>query len=81
MYVYFSDPRRGHFGKVTTGATLCEAASNVLDWARMLTGRDRPGPDTVLDMTLVSDDRKWRVSVYRVIEWCSRRDLGGSGNS
>jgi hypothetical protein len=69
--VYFDSPR-GQFGHVTAGSSVMEAASNALCWfAGPHRHGPRPGPDTLLEVTLVADKRRWPVRAGRVLEWCS----------
>ena len=72
-FVYFDSPR-GTFGNVTAGNTLMEAASHALDWVTEPHWKGpRPLPSTVLDISLVGDERRWRVRAQRVIEWREHR--------
>ena len=72
--VYFTHPTRGVFGHVTAGKTLFEIASEALDWfADPHWKGPRPGPDTLLEITLVGDHRRWLVRVGRVMEWRGNR--------
>jgi len=71
--VYFHSPR-GRFGHVTASDSLFEAASNALDWfADPHWHGPRPAPSTVLEITLVGDQRRWRVPARRVMEWRARQ--------
>jgi hypothetical protein len=67
--VYFDSPR-GQFGHVTAGRSLLEAASHALDWfSDPHWHGPRPSPSTVLEITLVGDERRWLVPARRVMDW------------
>jgi hypothetical protein len=73
--VYFDSPR-GKFGHVTAGRSLFEAAANVLDWfSDPHWHGPRPSPSTVLEITLVGDERRWLVAARRVMEWRAQETL------
>jgi hypothetical protein len=66
--VYFTHPQRGQFGPVTAGSSVMETAANALGWFTDPHWRGpRPGPDTVLDVSLVGDGRTWHVRAGRVM--------------
>ena len=68
--VYFRDAERGVFGHVTAGETLMEAPSEALEWFRDASWKGpRPGPETALEVSLVGDERTWRVKAGEVREW------------
>jgi hypothetical protein len=71
--VYFDSPR-GQFGHVTASDSLFEAASHALDWfADPHWKGPRPSPSTMLEITLVGDERRWLVSARRVMSGAIRR--------
>jgi hypothetical protein len=66
--VYFDSPR-GQFGHVAAGRSLLEAASHALDWFFDPHWHGpRPAPSTVLEITLVGDERRSLVPARRVME-------------
>src|SRR5215471_11282237 len=67
--VSFTDPKRGTYTHVTAGDTLFEAVNRAMNWfADPYWRGPRPGPNTVFEVTLVGDARKWRVTACRVHE-------------
>ena len=67
--VYFDSPR-GKFAHVTAGDSLFEAAAHALEWFFDPHWKGpRPAPSTVLEITLVGDERRWLVTARRVLEW------------
>jgi hypothetical protein len=63
-------PPRGKFGHVTAGDSLFEAASHALDWfSDPHWHGPKPAPSTVLEITLVGDERRWLVPARRVMDW------------
>jgi hypothetical protein len=56
--------------RVTGGDTLFEAVNRAMNWfADPYWRGPRPRPDTVFEVTLVGDERKWRVTARSVLEW------------
>ena len=67
--VSFTDPKRGTYPR-HRGDTLCEAVSKAMNWfADPYWRGPRPGPNTLFEVTLVGDERTWRVTARRVREW------------
>ena len=68
--VSFTDSKRGTYTHVTAGDTLFGAVSRAMKWfADPYWRGPRPGPNTVFEVTLVGDERTWRVTARRVLEW------------
>jgi len=73
--VYFDSPR-GKFAHVTAGDSLFEAAAHALEWFFDPHWKGpRPAPSTVLEITLVGDERRWLVAARRVMEWRAQETL------
>jgi hypothetical protein len=72
--VYFTDSAGKQYGHVTAGRSVYEAAANALDWFTDPHWHGpRPSPDTLLQVTLVGDNRRWHVRTARVRERQARR--------
>lgn len=58
----------------TTGASLFEAAANAIRFFDDPYWRgEKPRPETILEVSAVVLDQRWRVRVGRIIQW--RRDM------
>ena len=80
--VYFNDLEGKQYGHVTAGSSVYEATSEALDWFTDPHWRGpRPTPSTVLEVTLVGDERRWRVPARKVNQWRSRAQPRRSGES
>ena len=63
--------RNGRLGSVcTAGDSLFQACANALDffWDDFWKG-SKPGPGTILEVCPVGDGSRYRVRVWRVMEW------------
>ena len=68
--VSFTDPKRGTYTHVTVATRSFEAVSKAMNWfADPYWRGPRPGPNTLFEVTLVGDERTWRVTARRVREW------------
>jgi hypothetical protein len=69
VIVNFPNSRGGYWSNVTSGPTLFAAVRTAWDFFQSSYWRgERPNLETVFEVSLVGDDRKWRVKAGRVVE-------------
>jgi hypothetical protein len=62
------------FTYVTAANTLFEAVAKAIEWfADPYWHGPKPQPDTIYEVSLVSDGREWQVPAEKIERWLARR--------